>query len=217
METRAEKLELEFDLFFESLQYQRVSKIVGSSPQFDNADYINFEKSITVELKIIDKDFFAEGGVIDKFQMLFAVPENIDSEGQGFYQIKLPDRNREGKRDTIEEPLRRILKKANKQLRETKEKLLNNQGFGFAMLAINLQTTINPQVIQGLTIKLLEKEFSSISGVIFCTPKFGLIIDGYFQPVCLHCNDHDLPKHIQEEVFYISKKWCDFIDNGGHN
>jgi hypothetical protein len=96
-----------------------VTGIVGDSPTFNNADYINKRDRIVAELKIIDKDFFGRSGVIDRLQTIVTVPKNTDKQGYGQYEFTLLGINREGRHDTIEEPLRRVLKKANKQLRET--------------------------------------------------------------------------------------------------
>ena len=133
------------------------------------------------------------------------------------YEFKVPKMDRNGKIDTMEEPLRRIIKKANKQLKETNNNLLNGNGVGFLILAINMESSIDPSIIQRMTIKILKKEFKSVNGVIFCTPKVGLVLEnGFFQPLCLHCQDANLPKQAEKELMFLVDSWCDFIDNGGH-
>ena len=210
-------IESEFDALFENIGYQRVDKYIGKSPTFSNADYIDFEKKVIVELKVLDKDFFAEGGVVDSLQMFIPVPKNIQKDGQGWYEFKMPELNRKGRPDTLEIPLTRIIKKANKQLKETNKELLNNEGHGFLIFAINMKTVIDPRIIQHLTINILKKEFHSVNGVIFCTPKIGLVHEnGFFQPICLHCQDSDLPQSKEDELMKIVDEWCNFIDNDGH-
>lgn len=216
MQTDSEKLELEFDKFFLSIEYQRLAEIIGPSPTYDNADYINLAKKTLIELKILEKDFFKDGGIIHSLQTIVAVPKNISDDGEGFYEVNFPTENREGKVDTLEEPLRRILKKANKQLKETKNNLLGGNGHGFVMLALNMPSTIDPSFIRALVHRILTKEFTSISGVILCTPKVGMIVDGKFLPVCLHTHDSGIPESVYEEMISIVNGWADFIDNGGH-
>jgi len=216
MKTEAEIIEAEFDILFDNLSYQRVDKLISKTPDFPNADYINKRKTIIVELKVLDKDFFKDGGVIESLQTIVTVPKKINKDGTGQYTFKLPKKNRNGIHDILEEPLRRILKKANKQIKETNSRLLESKGKGFLVLAINMETSIDPTFIQQLTFNMLKKEFTSIDGVVFCTPKTGINRGDGIQPICLHCND----SHLTGEEFLEFKKiisgWCDFVDNGGH-
>ena len=59
------EIESQFDFFMKSIGYNRVSEDVGFSPNFDNADYVNKVNKTIVELKILNKDFFENGGDID--------------------------------------------------------------------------------------------------------------------------------------------------------
>ncbi len=218
MKDEAIKIENEFDILFKSINYERVDNYVGKSPNFSNADYISLEKKVVIELKVLDKDFFEEGGIVDCIQGIIPVPKDIEEDGQGFYEIKIPKRDRNGKVDTLEEPLRRIIKKANKQLKETNQRLLDGKGKGFMVLAINMKTTINPEIIRAITIKILRKEFLSINAVVFCTPKVGLILNnGFFQPIILHCQDSNLSEEFAKELIFIVNSWAYFINNGGHS
>ena len=214
----ARELENEFDQLFKRINYLRVSDIIGQSPSFSNADYINKDKKIVVELKIVEKDFFEHGGVISKLNAFVTVPKKIDENGFGQYEFSLPNKNREGKFDTMEEPLRRILKKANKQLRETKKKLLNDVGMGFVILALNMKTTIDPEKIRELVANLVSQEFLSISGFIICTPGWGLLNKktGKLHPICLPTTKFGCSEDIRLACNDLGLEWCKFIDDGGH-
>lgn len=213
-----EQIEREFDVLFEAIKYLRVDKLVGGNPDFSNADYIDLTKKVVVELKVINKDFFKEGGVVDAINGIIPVPKDVNSDGTGWYELKMPQENRNGRVDTMEEPLRRIIKKANVQLKETNSRLLDNKGVGFLILAINMETSIDPAIIRAMTIKILKKEFKSVNGVIFCTPKGGILHkNGMIQPVVLHCNEHNLSKDHLEEFSKLVHHWADFVDNGGHD
>ncbi|WP_154645108.1 hypothetical protein, partial [Leptospira interrogans] len=78
---KPEELELEFDKFFLNLGLKRVSEILGDSPKIKNADYISLEKRIIIELKILDADFFKEGGIICNSQnkILHSVPVDYEN------------------------------------------------------------------------------------------------------------------------------------------
>lgn len=213
-----EQIEREFDILFETIKYLRVDKLVGNTPDFANADYINLTKKVIVELKVIDKDFFKEGGIVDAINGIIPVPKDVNPDGTGWYEVKMPNENRNGRVDTMEELLRRIIKKANKQLKETNSRLLKNNGVGFLILAINMETSIDPAIIRAMSIKILKKEFKSVNGVIFCTPKGGILHkDGMIQPVVLHCNEHSLSNEHIEEFSNLVHQWANFVDNGGHD
>jgi hypothetical protein len=212
------ELENEFNVLFEGLGYSRVSEIVGHSPTFANADYVNADKGIVVELKIIDKDFFENGGIIESLNTFVTVPKNIDEEGFRQYTFSLPNKNREGKVDTMEEPLRRVLKKANKQLRETKTELLKGEGIGFIVIALNMKTLIDPEKIRELVANLVSREFSSIAGFIICTPTWGKLDreTGRLQSMCLPTTEYGCSEDIRLSCNEIGQEWCKFINNGGH-
>lgn len=55
------KIESDFDVFMKNIGYTRVSEDVGTSPTFQNADYVCKSKKIVVELKVINKDHFVDG------------------------------------------------------------------------------------------------------------------------------------------------------------
>jgi hypothetical protein len=163
--------ENEFDIFFNQIGFSRVSDDVGKNPEFSNADYINKNENIIVELKVLDKEQFKDGGIIDSLKSIILQPQNIDASGCGQYTFTLPKLNREGKNDAFEEPLRRSLKSANKQLKETKKFYYpNSESSGFVILAQTGLSSLNPEITAVLVQKILLNEFSSIDGVLICTP-----------------------------------------------
>jgi len=210
--------EIEFDAFFAGIFFERISGIVGPSPDFYNADYINKADRIVVELKILEKDFFIEGGVIDRFHGFVPAPVHVNPGGRGQSTFRLPEINREGKNDTFEEPMRRILKKANRQIKETKKKLLGNSGIGFLMLAANAFRSLRPDWLSRMIGELLSEEFSSIDGYILCTPGWGLVPEGADQksPICMPNVPYGCPATVKEKCFSIGEAWCRFSDFGGH-
>ncbi len=212
------KTELEFDRFVETLGYQRVSDDVGFSPIFENADYVNKENRITIELKIINKEYFENGGIIDSFKSVIIKPVSIDERGSGQYTFQLPEFNRENKHDNFEEPLRRILKKANKQLKETRSYYWgDNESFGFLILAQVGLAMISPEITGQLVRKILNKEFHSIDGAITCTPYFSLIDPATMRrnPECVSVTK-EINLKAKKLCIDIANKWIKFYENGGH-
>ena len=213
-----EQTESEFDSFFNQIGYKRVSDIIGKSPNFKNADYIKESSKISVELKVIDKDFFSEGGLIDSLNAFIVKPININNNGTGQYTFTLPERNREGNLDQFEEPIRRILKKANRQLRETRNHFFSNShSYGYVILAQTGFSSLNPLFTAKIVQKILDYEFSSIDGAIICTPYYNLT-DPITQRKNEYCvsvtkNYDYLRKTICEN---IAENWVEFLLKGGH-
>jgi hypothetical protein len=160
-------LEKRFDQFFEGLEFKRVTSTVGLSPDFRNADYMHEGMKVIVELKILEKDYFKNGGVIDRFHQLVVIPERVDKNGLGVYRTIMPPPGK----STFEEPLGQLLKGANRQLKETKQHIFKGQGYGFVLLALNKFRSLSPAKTFDLVCSTLEqKAFSSIDGFMLCTP-----------------------------------------------
>jgi hypothetical protein len=204
----ANEIEKQFDALFRSLGFVRVSELVGESPSFANADYIQEKDRLIVELKVLDKDYFEHGGIIDRFCALVPAPVNVQPNGTGLFKVTMPPPNREGRHDTFEEPLRRVLKKANRQLKETKEKLLNSEGRGFVVLVMNGLTAIDPPTVAMLASELLAAEFRSISGYVLCakTPKVW----------CLSAMAADLTQDEYNRWYSIGESIGNYLDHGGN-
>jgi len=210
-------VESEFDKFFSSEGLQRVSDLVGFSPNFANADYISKEFKVAVELKVLDKDYFWEGGIINRLCGFVPAPVRVNEDGTGSYTVALPPANREGKHDSFEEPLRRILKKANRQLRETIDTMFEGKGAGFVVLAMNRFRSLHMGVVQQLVDQLLEDEFSSISGYMLCTPGWGLLIPNEDQGlICCISSRDDVHPRLRRGWWELGANWCQFAEEGGH-
>jgi hypothetical protein len=215
---RSADLERDFDQFFASVGFQRVSDIVGQTPPFPNADYIALQSNTVVELKVMDKDFFAEGGVIDRFCGFVPKPMNVDDRGYGAYSVAWPAMNREGRCDTFEEPLRRVLKKANRQVRETINRLLDGTGWGFVFIALNGFASVHPELVRRMVDALLTDEFSALTGYILCTPGWGIIPGGsnVAEGFCHGSVLVGTPPEIESMWNTIGENWCHFATAGGH-
>jgi hypothetical protein len=211
-------VENEFDKFMKGLGFFRVSEDVGESPNFQNADYIDKPNRIVVELKVLQKEFFEKGGIIDSFNAIIINPVNINPDGTGQYEFTLPELNREGKHDSFEEPLRRIIKKANSQLKETQQYYFgNDRSYGFLILAQVGFNRLGPDVTGRVVQKILFHEFKSIDGAIICTPYHRTRNPTTLQvnPECVSVtNEGDILK--KKKCMDLADKWIEFFEKGGH-
>jgi len=211
-------VEKEFDRFVFGLGYTRVSEDVGNSPNFQNADYINKKDKIVIELKVLQKEFFENGGIIDSLKSIVINPFNIDEQGSGQYEFTLPEINREGKYDNFEEPLRRVIKKANSQLKETKNFYFGTEpSLGYVILSQVGFNKLGTDITALLVRKIINKEFKSIDGVIICSP-----YQRSFNPIKLQLNSvcisitNELDIVKKKKCMEIADKWVEFWENGGH-
>ena len=205
-------LEKAFDGYFEGSEFRRVSELVGYSPHFENADYINTKLNVIVELKIIDKDFFKDGGIIDRLHGIVPVRTQPFSDivpgAPGLYYLKFPPKNREGNHDQFEEPIRRSLKKANRQIKATKNALLSDKdAFGIVIIALNMPTLIDLPSMYEL-VAILAQEFSSITGFLVCVPK--LALEGANES-CFHGVYRTAPDIIQQLCHEMGDYFCEYF------
>lgn len=144
-------------------------------------------------------------------------PVNIDDEGFGQYRFSLPDANREGKHDNFEEPLRRIIKKANNQIKETKNYYGFPKGEGYLIIAQIGIPSIGVEITATLVKKILNQEFRSIDGTIVCSPN-GSLIDPFTQkkhPECVSITK-ELDIYKKSRCMSIADNWISFFEKGGH-
>lgn len=208
--------EKEFDLFFESIGYCRVSDDIGSSPSFQNADYVHKEKKIVVELKVLFKEQFENGGVIESINASVFKPLSIDENGLGQYAFSLPEQSRKGKHDCISEPIRRTLKKANKQIRETRQFYFGDtHSTGYVVLAQTGLESLSPEITAEIVRRQMDKEFSCINGAVICTPHyqtrnpFTLGIN----PECISITN-DLIPELRKQCMELADLWVEHLERG---
>jgi hypothetical protein len=205
--------EQQFDEFFRQQGFTRVSDDVGRSPNFQNADYVNKSTRVIVELKELEKEHFSDGGIIDSLRAIILKPKYPNQRGEGQYYFTIPEENREGKHDNFKNSLSRVLEKANKQLRETKSFYCNdNQFLGYVFLVHTGLLSISPKITVLVAENILERNFSSIDGLIVGTPHSIHVcpITGEISYPC-----YSLYKEIKCKQ--LADNWAEFKERGGHS
>lgn len=201
----SENIEAKFDKFFLSNNYLRVSNVITSTENIKNADYISSNKKFIVELKVIEKKFLKEGGIIERFRAIVPRDKEIFEKG-GITTFSIPDENREGEMDNFEEPIRRILKKANRQIRETNKILADNEGIGILILVL-IAENVNPNIYVEMVCALLNEEFSSIRGFILIS-SFTPFKDektNRFHPYCFLRWPYKTKRYVKKEIKRLGK------------
>ncbi len=109
--------------------------------------------------------------------------------------------------------MKRVLKKANKQLKETNNRLLNNEGIGFVMIVLNNQTSIDPTLVRDLITNILGRENSAIDGFILISAP---ISSEYLQcpvPVIMPNSPYEPSHPIRKSCTYLGEQWGYYFDS----
>jgi len=155
-----------------SSQGNRVDEFLSDSPSFNNADYIFKTDNIIIELKEITEDFMNSASFFRKFNVLISkvIEENPDWQPSMFGgNGNMPDWFPLEFIKISRKPLDGILKKANKQLRETKQYFNIENNTGVLIIVNDGFTSLQHDYIRAIISDLLVYSYSSIDCVVYTT------------------------------------------------
>jgi len=149
-----------------------VSKLVPNSPSFENADYLFRSAQVVAELKEIETEFSSSKaflwGLAQLHHRVFAENPSwrpLFFGGDGKYPSWFyPEFVR-----LFRPPISRILKKANRQIRDTKSHFGIATPTGVLLLVNDGFTSLGPDLIQSLASDLLLHSYSSIDCMVYLT------------------------------------------------
>lgn len=177
---------------------------------FENADFAFFGASVVVELKELETEFSSspkfQAGFDSLMQRLIA--EDPDWRPSLFGGLgKLPKWFTPEFVRLFRTPLSRVLKKANRQIRETKNHFEIQVPTGIFLLANDGFTAIGPDLIRAQISELLTHSYSSIDCFVYLTVNRYVEIAGSDQPRLLW-----VPTYSDR----ASDDLVAFVDNLGH-
>ena len=153
---------------------RRVREIVGDNPPFDNADYLWTKDDIVSEMKNLEKDFFSDPAISDGMLKMYNrwVDEGKDVPlmyGEGLLRTdQLPIECARELISIFKDKLESaVLRKANRQIRETKVNLNYPDAVGLLLLSNEGNFAFDPAMIVHVLFHALGSKFSSIEHVIF--------------------------------------------------
>lgn len=160
-----------FDRFVDQVGGKRVAVLIAKNPTFDNADYLFEPANVIAELKCLRTDFAAApefkqrtvelaGDYIGNGRMAFGALFGAKPMPREFVNDALR---------LLRPPLARVLKKANRQLRETKAHLGRSDAMGVALIVNDGFITLEPHFIVGLISNILLNSYSSIDAFVYIT------------------------------------------------
>lgn len=160
--------EATFNLFVEWIGGKKVSSLI-LNPTFENADYCFPEQSIIVEHKILETEF----GTSDEFKrkQMAVIDKHVRERGLRGPLLGQPY-PREFLADLMEfyrRPLAGVAKKANRQIKETKDWLGMPNANGIFLCVNDNLKSLPPAEIMQLFCRILNGSCSSIEALVYVT------------------------------------------------
>lgn len=158
--------------FVRSVGGEVVEDVVPAPRSFENADFRFKELSVVAELKEIDTEFSGSSGYIRSFDQIMRrlTDENPDWKPgllggtDEFPQWFLPEYLR-----IFRPHLSRVLKKANRQIKETKRHFSISDSTGCLFLVNDGFASVSPHFIRAIACDLLVHSYSSIDCLVYLT------------------------------------------------
>jgi hypothetical protein len=206
-----------FQQFIRQIGGEVISDLVPKSPLFKNADFLFKSENVILELKEVEteftkSEFFLNG--LDKLckrlfeenpkwkPYLFGGSEDYPTWFSTEY-IRL-----------LRPQISRILKKANKQLRETKQFFGINRSSGILIFVNDGFTGIDPDFVQSIACGLLVNDYSSIDCFLYLTVNRYIAIQGSDVPRIVWCPTYSdrAEDSLVDFVDDLGRKWFQFLD-----
>ena len=181
-------IEREFSTVVRKVGGDVVSDLLKTkSPPFDNADYLFRSANVVAELKCLDKNTIADPQFLAKLSSTYSklVKANRAPPIRGRRIITLADIAAYDQRAAFEfvEPfkqrLRKVVIKANKQIRETAKHFNIPDSRGLLVLANDGDLGFEIDMTMHLLDRLFRSQFSSIDSVLYFTANVTVNVPGF--------------------------------------
>lgn len=196
---------------------QVVENLVPEPRTFENADFLFPSVPVVAELKEIEREFDKTPAVREGFSALLkrVMVENPNWRpallgGSGTY----PDWFSSEFVRLFRPPLSRILKKANRQIRATKEHFWITSSTGILIFVNDGFTGLEPHFVRALASDILMNSYSSIDCLLYITLNRYAEIQGSNVPRLLWMPSYSerAPDSLVPFVDELGRQWCDFLE-----
>ena len=192
--------------------------VLPKQRQFENADFAFFKASVVAELKEIETEFASSSAFRAGFDALMhrLIAEDPNWRPALFGgSTKTPAWFAPEFVRLFRPPLSRILKKANRQLRDTKAHFDIQATNGILLLVNDGFTAIGPDLIRAQTSQLLTHSYSSIDCCVYLTVNRYVEIAGSDQPRLLWVPTYS-DRASNELVAFVDdlgRQWYDYLES----
>jgi hypothetical protein len=210
-------VESTWDEFVRGVGGERVADLLPSSPHFENADYLFESTGIVAELKEIETEFSRSAAFANGFDGLLSRVVAEDPSwrpmllgGSGRYPNWFPAEFVRLFRPQIS----RVLKKANRQLRETKQYFGRTEPTGVLIFVNDGFTGLAPDLVQALACNLLTHSYSSIDCFLYTTLNRYVAVQGTNVSRLIWAPTYSdrAPSSLQSFINNLGRKWFDFLE-----
>jgi hypothetical protein len=149
-----------------------VDQLIPEPRPIENADFIFLASGVVAELKIVETEFSRAPGFASKFA---ALTQRLIAEEPHWTPAAFAEHATYPKwfvrefTHLFRPPMSRILKKANRQLRATKEHFDISSNTGVLLLVNDGFVSLQPEFFRGLVSNLLLYSYSSIDCFVYLT------------------------------------------------
>lgn len=202
--------------FVRSVGGKVVEDLIPQPRMFENADFLFPSLQVVAELKEIETEFDRSAAFRDGFRSLI---ERVMKEDPSWRPLLLGGSGEYPKwfsRELIRlfrPPVSRVLKKANRQLRETKSHFNISKPIGMLIFANDGFTTLEPHFVRSLACNLLVDSYSSIDCFLYITVNRYVEVAGSDVPRLLWMPSYSdrAPDALVQFVDDLGRKWYDFL------
>ena len=195
-----------------------VEDVLPKQRQFENADFAFFETSVVAELKEIETEFSSSSAFRAGFDALM---HRLLAEDPNWRPVLFGGSGRTPEWFAPEfvrlfrPPLSRILKKANRQLRDTKAHFDIQAPTGILLLVNDGFTAIGPDLIRAQTSQLLMHSYSSIDCCVYFTVNRYVEIVGSDQPRLLWVPTYSdrASNELVSFVDDLGRQWFNYVES----
>lgn len=161
-----------FDDIVRRCSGRRIDEQLSSSPNFNNADYLFEQANVIAELKEIQSDLSADEDLKLKLGEIHHKHRGRLGEFSGKINIRidlLPQDIQNEMLLVLQRRLETPIKKAAKQIKETKSFLTIRDAGGLLILVNDNSTFLTPQLAHFFLSRILSRYHSSINHIIYCS------------------------------------------------
>ncbi|MCX8512014.1 MAG: hypothetical protein ORN83_09650 [Chthoniobacteraceae bacterium] len=195
-----------------------VEHIVPNPRTFENADFLFQSNGVVAELKEVATEFGASAAFTKGFDELMSkvVAENPNWKPALFGGNEpLPHWFQREFIRLFRPPISRILKKANRQLRDTKAHFDVDEATGILLFVNDGFTTLGPEPVRALAASLLQHSYSSIDCFVYLTVNRYIEIQDSDVPRLLWAPVYSdrAPGRLVEFVDALGSSWFSFLES----
>lgn len=206
-----------FHEFVRSVGGQIVSESLPRSPDFENADYFFEAPRVVGELKVVETEFLNSESSKKKLGHLL---EKLMEENPNWRPLLFggstgyPDWFNVDLIRIARPAISRILKKANRQIRETKQRLNVSGAQGILFFVNDGFTGLAPNTVIDLVCGALYDSYSSIDCFIYLSVNRYIEIQGSNEPKLIWVPSYSdrATDQLVDFVDNLGRRWFDFLE-----